>query len=156
MQVNKTYKVAVIDEILVSHAGLCFLINKLHDFKVVDNQTYYWNEHRKQSVFDVLLFSTRSIDEEVILKLKKIMAKNRRLPIVVLAPGISRAEQFKLISIDINGLIIQEATRLSLKESLLCVLHNGIYYPRPVMEELMDGSKRTVNGHLVKSAFTDM
>ena len=156
MQVNKTYKVAVIDEILVSHTGLCFLINKLQDFKVVDNQNFYGNEQRKQSAFDVLLFSTRSIDAEVIHKLKKIMAKNSMLPIVVLAPGISRAEQFKLISIDINGLIIQEATRLSLKESLLCVLHKGIYYPQPVMEALKDGSRWTVNGHLVKAAFTDM
>ena len=81
MQVNMTYKVAVIDEILVSHTGLCFLINKLQNFKVVDNQNYYGNEQRKQSVFDVLLFSTRSIDAEVIHKLKKIMAKNSKASI---------------------------------------------------------------------------
>ena len=156
MQVNKTYKIAVLDEVLVSHAGLCFIINKLRDFKVVDTQNYYDNEQRKISTPNALLFSARSVDTDLIHKLKKIKAKWRKLPIVVLAPGISRAEQFELISLDINGLLTKEATRLSLKESLLCAVHNGIYFPESIMALLKDNARRPFNGHLVKAAFSDM
>lgn len=156
MQVNKTYKIAVLDEVLVSQAGLCFIINKLRDFKVVDNQNYYDSEQRKNRELDAIIFSTRSVDGDVIHKLKKIKNKWSKLPIVVLAPGISRAEQIKLISLDINGLIIQEATGLSLKESLLCAVHNGLYFPEAIMEVLKDYARRPFNGHLVKAAFSDM
>lgn len=156
MQVNKTYKVAVIDEILVSHTGLCFLINKLQDFKVVDYQNHYLNAQLEQTPLDVLLYSTRSVDEEVINKLKKITAKNSRPPIVVLAPGIGRAEQIVVIRLGINGLITHEVTRKSLKESLLCAVHNGQYLPDVIMQVLKDSPRRSVNGQLVKAAFSEM
>lgn len=156
MQVNKTYKVAVIDEILVSHTGLCFLINKLQNFKIVGNQYYYDGEERIAKTLDALLYSTRSVDTDVCHKLQRIKAKWHKLPIVVLAPGISRAEQFILVSLGISGLIVQETTSLFLKESLLCAVHNGFYFPEAIMEALKNNSKRPYNGHLVKAAFSDM
>jgi DNA-binding NarL/FixJ family response regulator len=156
MRVNKIYSVVVIDEVLVSHTGLSALINDLQDFKAVDQENYYDSEQANSRELDALLFSTRSIDNDVIHKLKKIKTKWNGLPIVVLAPGISRAEQFALICLDINGLIIQEATRKYLKESLLCAVHNGQYYPEAIMAGIKEISRRPVNGHLVKAAFSDL
>lgn len=156
MQVNKIYKVAVIDEILVSHTGLSALINNLADFTVVDQHNLYNSEQAYARELDALLFSTRSIDNEVIHKLKKLKAKRPRLPVVVLATGISKAEQFILISLDIKGLITQEVTRITLEAALLCSVHQGVYYPQPIMEELKDSSRRPFNGNLVKAAFSDL
>lgn len=153
---NKVYIVAVMDKVLVSHAGLRAIISNLHDFKVFSSHNSIEGEQINFIGADVLLYSTRTISGYTFTELNELKAISPNLPLVILAPGIGYEEQFKLIKLGIRGLIIEEATLISLHESLLCAVNKGIYYPCSLLEKLLENTPRLYGKSLVKAAFSDL
>ena len=153
MQVNKTYKVAISDENLVSRSGLCALVNDFDDFIVVDYSTSCADGGRERAL-DTMLFSAPTINKTICKEISEIIINKPGLPIIVLATRLGMVDQSELINLGISGLIYKEVTRLTLKESLLCVVHNGLYFPKAITELVLDNINSPIDRKLVNEVFS--
>jgi len=129
MQVEKKYKVAVIDKCPIAFARIVLRINQYTDFRVQIKNPSGEATVLSLNNIDVLLCSFKSPDILAISRVSVFLEYNEFVPLLVYSAGLGQDEQLSLIQLNVKGIIAKEADLELLINALYCMVYDGMFYP---------------------------